>query len=315
MSFRAKLIWKVFGRITGADPSYRIGRVDVFDIRTGYNFLRDAGGKVATTLTPLVLEPTNIFYNGLRPAVPNETLHGKKFPFARLFPEDGPTSASPLTNFGIHVYGRQVCIIVRTDSFDAPKDTNFFALQDLSLHASVLRITKRIFSIVNSRGQYAADFDGDLKIYPCIQILAETGADEIPHARLAQFLARNEDADYQVVSEILEKNHNQKTGSTVLLCDRQGIVAYASMLSSERERSVLMRRFKSAAALLELAASAQLLLNDPLPIRQDQLNSIRNLVHRSDLIFSDSAFTNTLWQQFAREFGLNHSLAHRALRH
>lgn len=93
MTYTVKLVWKVFGRLADDVRPYeethgssRDGPRDpadqLFNVTTGKSFLRDIGGNAKNTFVPLVLSPTHVFYNALRPTVVQSrlSLHGKKFP-------------------------------------------------------------------------------------------------------------------------------------------------------------------------------------------------------------------------------------------
>ncbi len=318
VSYSVKLVWKVFGRLaddvrpyeeaygTGGDGP-REPADQLFNVTTGKSFLRDIGGNAKSTFVPLVLAPTHVFYNALRPTVVQSrlSLHGKKFPL-----ELNLTSSAEAVriNFSISAFGRTVCISIQTDEFSVTDPASLANLQLIDNHPGLVAVTKKVLAMVETRSKYQNGRSGGLKSFPCVQIVALPGAADISPQFLTRLITRHAGANELLTKSQERKNESHAIDSTVLFCDRQGIVAFAPASASDHERTGMKRRFKSATAMLELGAAIQRLLDARDPLSKSKLEAIDALVNGSEVVFANSTSGYIIWNLFLDEFKLRSAL-------
>ena len=322
MSYSVKIIWKVFGHLSGEVRPYEQNTLFhqsgvllepdrlLFNVETGKTFLREIGGNAKDTFAPLVLSPTRIFYNALRPKVVKELLclTGKKFPLHIPIPSGTSGADSVRVNFSIRVYERVVCISVETDEFMLSDPSLLETLTKIESHSGLVAVTKKILAMTETHSKHSEGRGGSLKAFHCVQLIADAENDILSDQFLTRLVTKHPGANDAVTLAQIEKNNAHKIDSTTLLCDRQGVVAFVPHSSNVGERAGMLRRFRSAAAMLELAAAIQRVLALKDPLTKKRLGDIILLINNPDFVFSNSTSGRIVWGLFLDEFKLKPSL-------
>jgi nucleoside phosphorylase len=321
VTYTVKLVWKVFGRLADdvrpyeessgsnsdrpRDPSELL-----FNVTTGKSFLRDIGGDAKSTFVPLVLSPTHVFYNALRPTVAQAqlSLQGKKFPLELnlVSPQEAVRA-----NFSISAFERSICVSIQTDEFTVEDPTSLATLQLIDTHPGLVAVTKKVLAMAETRSKYQDGRNGGLKCFPCVQIVASSDTKDLSPNFLTRLITRHDGANELLTKSQEHKNKPHAIDSTTLFCDRQGVVAFVPASASDKERGGMRRRFKSATAMLELAAALQRLLTANDPLSKLKLDAIDSLVNDSDSVFANSTSGHIVWNLFLQEFKLPAALAAR----
>lgn len=321
MTYSVKLVWKVFGRLADDVRPYEEtiessgdGPRDsddlLFNVTTGKSFLRDIGGNAKNTFVPLVLSPTHIFYNALRPIVVQSrlSLHGRKFPLELSL---ASLSETVRANFSISAFERTVCISIQTDEFNVEDPACLATLQSIDNHPGLVAVTKKILAMVETRSKHQDGRNGGLKVFPSVQIVASPEATNLSSQFLTRLITRHAGANESLTESQELKNKRHAIDSTTLFCDRQGIVAFAPASASDHERNGMKRRFKSATAMLELGAAIQRLLEASDPLSDSKFEAIDALVNDSEIVFANSTSGRIIWNLILDEFKLPSILATR----
>ena len=307
MSYSARLFWKVFARCENISLISASNR-ELYEVRTGKALLRQIGGSINPTFFPIVLEPQSAFFSKLLPIARAAGLVGTKTVFSVNFPEIFNIPTRDVNSiFGIHLYGHHICVPIELGPFEISNETNLLLLQDLTSHPSLLAVAKRMIEIVTNHIP-SEQSTHELKIYPCLQIMANEDATALSEQDLVRILTRHSGANEHLVAAVVTKNRFHQIDSTQTMLDRQGLLSYVPPTASTEEKIGNNRRFRSCSAMLELAAAAQRIMRDKIPPTDLQLNAMSPMfvgLPRDTIPNSTSA--QRVWSLLLEEFNLVHT--------
>lgn len=311
MPYHINLGWKIVGSIANSATDYKRDQISLFNTCTGKGLLQDVGGNVVQSFFPVVLVPTPVFYNGIRPALQSGAISGKKFPLVAHIPSEFCAVVSRVSlNLAIHVYDGQVCLSVRYSGIDVPDEVDFSGLQDIARHPALLVLAKRVMSIVLAATPDASEYGGDLKAYPCLHIEATAGTPDLSRESLASIVTRHPEVNAAITQSVFDKNDIHQVDSSTLLLDRQGIISFVPATAADATKRANKRRVRSCFAMLELAAIASRCLRAfKGSSRRDMIDELTPLLGDSKDAIPDSTTAQRAWQLISNEFGLSRALA------
>lgn len=289
MRYRVKLQWAVVTELT---PSGMVTLSDsnlLFNRKGGGGFLRSIGGRFRTKYAPVVLEPTDIFHSALSEMRDKLKFSGKKFPYTV---EDFVCGLSTRLNVKIHLFGRVLCINFILDEFDTDidEDSEFSALQSFDSHPRLKNLALKIIAIIASGDHRAPPLSSLPKYYPAIRIVS-LQTDPIDwHSRMAVLLSRHATMLDSAISEVLKKNQPHQVDKSLLLVDKQGVVAYVPF-SDPLSAAGNLQRFRSAVSMLELAATLQSQISKGVVLPSDVVKVITS----ADEAIPDSVSAQRTW--------------------
>ncbi|MEM5314288.1 hypothetical protein [Paraburkholderia sp. JHI869] len=310
MSFNVKLSWRAFGRLPDSAPNYVAGEAtSLFEVRTGKSVLREIGGDIESAFFPLVLEPQGPFFTRIAPVSRGYGFTNSKTVFHGTIPNRvSGASTSVSSKFGVHVYGRHVCVTIDCSTFEAADDSDFAIVQDISNYPGIVGLAKKIIEIVASGSGAAIPVHGDLKVFPCIQITALSEQAQLSSSDLVEVITRHPRANDDLVEEMFEKNRKHQIDGTTTLLDRQGIVCYLPSSAHPDEKASSDRRFRSCAAMIELAAAAQRRLRDTSTLDDDVIDALSRLIEDPEGAIPNSTSAQRAWVLLSKEFSLAETL-------
>jgi nucleoside phosphorylase len=300
----AKLIWKVFASCENISLSTH--RSELYEVRTGKALLRQIGGDINPTFFPLVLEPKSVFFSKLTPAARAAGMRGTKTIFTLDLPKIFNAPSTEIRSiFGLHLYERHICVSIELDRFKISKETDLLLLQDLSSHPALLAVARKIIEIVSRPAMPSEQAPQPLKIYPCLQIIADEDETALSEQELVRVLTRHSAPNQVLVAAVVAKNRLHQIDTTQTLLDRQGLVSYVPFSATAGEKEGNDRRFRSCSAMLELAAAGQRIMRDKIAPTDAQLDTMRPMIvglPRATMPNSTSA--QRAWSLLLDEFNL-----------
>ncbi len=306
MTVNVKLTWKVFNRLPEAASDYVSGEsTELFDVRTGKKILREVGGSIQSSFFPLVLEPKSPLFAKLLATAHHHGLAGSKMSFQGSVPSDFvPTKTALDCRFGIHVYGKHVCITVECEPFAVAEDIDLSKVQDLAFFPGLKAMVKRLMELLTSKGNRVLPVPGDFKVYPCMQLAAIPGTKPLSSTELAAIVTRHPKINNAATESVVAKNLDHQIDGTTTLVDRQGVLCYVPPTAHADETAGSDRRFRSCAAMIELAAAAQRVMHDQINIPTPVIESLASLIFNTRATIPNSTSAQRAWALFASEFSL-----------
>lgn len=297
MDYRVNLLWKVVAELEPEGvASLQSVNGALFNKVGGRSFVRNLGGDFQTSLAPVVLRPTDIFYKAIRELQDSYSIEGKRFPLVFDLHALGPTRV----NFAFHLYENQICVTCEIAEADIEKETDFGQLQDLKVHKKLHGFLSGLLGILRTGNRKAKVFGGNLKIYPAIRIVSFTSDQEDWRESLVGLVTRHPGANL-IVDGVLKKNfHHQLDDETLLLLDKQGVAAYVPNNCAAARAKGNFQRFGNAASMVEYAAIVARLLRSKQWLPLDVREGVRN---PRDAV-PNSVSAKHLWELTVSEFSL-----------
>lgn len=300
MKYRIQLKWKVITELTPQGVAALQSSARLFNLKGGKSFLRSIGGKIRTEYAPVVLEPTDVFHHALCKLRTKLDLNGKKFPYEIEGLVNGPRNRLNVT---FHLYGRVLCITFSISEFDVDANVDLNSLQKLENHSNVSEFARQIVSMTTLGDRHADTLASLPKYYPAIHIISQTGDSLDWQRQMVALLTRHAMPNDAVVTHVLEKNQSIQVDHSLMLVDKQGIVAYVPY-HAHATVSGSLQRFGNASSMLELAAILRRQLSKGMELPSDVLAIITSAAEA----IPESVSAQRTWSLITKEFLLQSEL-------
>jgi len=223
MSYDVKLQWLLVVKMTslGIDSLNRSNFL--FNKKSGKGVVRAVGGKIRTNYAPVVLEPTTMFHQALKDTRKRCHVEGKKFPYV-MHDESGLVSGR--FNVSLHLFGSILCVSLALDDVEIDCISRLSELQKLTNHFALVVMMRKIIAIAVSGASDAKPLDNLPKYYPATRIVSNETDDADWQAQMVALLTRHPMPSEHVIAKVLHKNQPHQVDRSLLLVDKQGIVAY-----------------------------------------------------------------------------------------
>jgi nucleoside phosphorylase len=296
MSYNIDLQWIIFAEMTEAGLSSLNSSNLLFNQRSGKSLIKQIGGKIRTSYAPVVLEPTHLFHRALHDIKVANGLSGKKFPYdvANLF----GTSPNRL-NINIHLHGKFLCIIAALDSFEVNEIAGVREKQSLKNYPNLSAIILKTLAVAMTGESRSEPLKNLPKYYPATRIVSNTGEPENLNETLVEIITRHAMPLPRVVDSVLNKNLPHQVDRSLLLVDRQGVLAYVPSNSRATAQGNL-QRFRNATAMLELAGFLDLQLTKNLRPPGD----LQKIIVAPENAIPGSVSSQNAWILMTQEFHL-----------
>lgn len=298
MAYRISLQWKIITELTAEGAVALYGSPRLFNFKGGIGFLRSIGGRIRTECAPVVLEPTDVFHQGLTNLRTALKISGCRFPY-QIETSDG--TGKRRLNATFHLHGRALCISVSfLDDLEVSATSDISNLQRLETHLSLSQLINQIVAIVITGNRRAKPLGSLPKYYPLVHIVSL--GDDAPDWRrdLVELVTRHAMPNGDVVRAVLEKNRRHQVDDSLLLIDKQGIAAYVPVHAGPTIRGSL-QRFGNAASMLELAAVLRLQLSKQ---SIDLASDVLSIITHADDAITESVSAQRTWVLVVDEFRL-----------
>lgn len=301
MTYHIQLEWKVVTELTPQTvAALHNNSTRLFNLKGGKNFLRSIGGKIRTGYSPTVLEPTDVFHNSLAKLRADQNFLGKKFPY-ECSVEEVPNRI----NISLHLYGRVLCATVRLAPLDVNAVANLAKLQKLETHSHISELVRQIIAILQSGNRHSAPLTALPKYYPAIHIVSSTNDPEDWKNQMVSLVTRHALPRDSVVTDMLNKNDPLQVDHSLILIDKQGIVAYVPA-DAHATISGSLKRFGNATSMLELAAVLRHQLSKGMGLPA----CAKGIITSADEAIPESVFSQHAWSLITKEFKLQIELEH-----
>ncbi|QZA98205.1 hypothetical protein K3369_01000 [Pseudomonas mandelii] len=302
MRYSVKLQWRVIVELTPEGMTALNGSNLLFNRKGGRGFLRSVGGKIRANYAPVVLEPTDMFHRALSETRDSYKLSGKKFPYTLdNFVHDLATRL----NVRFHLYERTLCLIVLLDEFYVDNSVSLNALQKLESHPRLSELVLKILAIVTTGDRCSASLKTLPKYYPAIRLVSlDADLDDL-RSQLVALLTRHPMPLESVVSDVFNKNIPHQVDRSLLLVDKQGVVAYVPFDAGETAAGNL-QRFGNVTSMLELAAVLRFQLSKGHSLPDD----VKRIITSPDDAIPESVSAQRAWMLINKEFLLLSELTH-----
>jgi hypothetical protein len=313
MNYEVKLTWKFFLRILGARELASGDSTQIFRVRTGKSLLRDVGGTPQTGFFPWVLEPSGPFFSKVVKTAKLASITPQKTWFETTTAVFGGGQQLPFSGtYALRLYDDELCVSLDTSSFLLESLHELSAAVNLPVSAPIRAFAARIAEVVRIELGGSGVGSAELKVYPCLRVVAQPGAEPIQLARLTELLTRHALPSQGVIEEVYAKNRDHQVDGTLVLLDRQGLICYAPPTAHTDERASCDRRFISCSALLELAAAIQRLgLQHS---KSALLCAADELVANPKRAIPNSTSASRAWRLLVDEFSLGPAAVQKASR-
>lgn len=300
MRYRVSLQWTIVTELTSSGMVTLSTSDLLFNRKGGRGFLRNIGGRLRANYSPIVLEPTDIFHSSLSKTRADLRFSGIKFPYSV---EDFSYGMPVRLNVKINLFGRVICINLKLDDFDINDEKDLSSLQRLESHPQLKKFTQKILAIIQNCDQRAEPLGSLPKYYPSIRIVSLQPDLEDWHTQMAVLITRHATMLNSVAAQVLAKNHAHQVDQSLLLVDKQGLVAYVPF-DAPLSAAGNQRRFKAAASMLDLAAVLKLQLTKGVALPLD----VVEIITAADDALPDSVSAQKTWTLLVSEFKLLNEL-------
>lgn len=300
MRYRVSLQWAIVTELTSSGMVTLSNSDLLFNRKGGRRFLRNIGGRLRANYSPVVLEPTDIFHSSLNKIRADLGFSGRKFPYSV---EDFFYGMSVRLNVKINLFGRVICINLKLDDFDINDDVDLSSLQRLESHPRLKEFAQKILAIIKNCDQRAEPLGSLPKYYPAIRIVSLQPDLADWHTQMTVLITRHATMLNSVAAEVLAKNQAHQVDQSLLLVDKQGLVAYVPF-DAPLSAAGNQRRFKAAASMLDLAAVLKLQLTKGVALPLDVIE----IITAADDALPDSVSAQKTWTLLVSEFKLLNEL-------
>lgn len=300
MGYRVKLQWSVITKLPSASMKFLDNNSILFNFKGGKSFLRSIGGKIRCSYEPVTLEPTDIFHADLKKSKEELGFSGKKFPYVI---DDFLPGISTRLNVNFHLFGNVLCANYIIDEIDVGDDVDLSRLQLIENHPKIKSLILKIAGIFKEGKRHAHSVPSLPKYYPAIRIVSLKKDSESWRSDMATLVARHPQMRNEVVSALLNKNDPHQVDESLILVDKQGILAYVPFAAPSTAAGNF-QRFKNMTSMLELAAVIKLQMSSGVNLPKDIIKIITN----PDQAISDSVSSQKSWVLINSEFKLQDEL-------
>lgn len=296
MRYSVKLQWRVIAELTSEGMTALDSSNLLFNRRGGKGFLRSIGGRIRTSYAPVVLEPTEIFHRALSETRESCKLTGKKFPYVV---DDFVNGHDTRVNLKFHLYGKTLCLVVLLDEFYVDDSVILNSLQRLENHPRLSGLILKVLAVVMSGNQFSEAIRTLPKYYPAIRLLSlKADFGDFLH-KIVELLTRHPMPLESVVAAVVNKNAAHQIDSSLLMVDKQGVVAYVPF-GAEETAAGNLQRFGNVASMLELAAVLKFQLSKRVPLPSD----VKDIITIPDDAIPESFSAEKTWMLINQEFNL-----------
>lgn len=296
MTYKIKLLWKVFYPKNRDSPEYGLVANKLFNVTKSKSILRDIGGNIDPLYTPFVLNPTIVFFQALKVC--------KRFPYLHKI-YDGFSTHEVGLSVNIHLYEKEICLTVRIDEITLDEKVNLAEFQILDNHPEIRKLVGKILSMIVTGSSTAPEISDKPKSYPCMSITSENALSNLTDKQLVSLLTRHSEPNQNIVNTVLSKNRHHQIDNTYSLVDRQGILSYIPSSATEEEKKGNKRRFKSCTAMIEFAAAISRELENYYQLPSSfPVSNIAKYIEEADTAVPDSTSAQNLWLLIVKEFTL-----------
>ncbi len=253
MRYSVKLQWGIAVEMPPAGMMALNSSNLLFNRKGGTGFLRSIGGRIRTTYAPIVLEPTDIFHYSLGKLLKKIKYSGRKLPYTI---ENFVLDIASKVNIKFDLFGRILYINIILDEFDVGEECDLVKLQILDSHADLKSLVLQVLAIATTCDRHAKPFASLPRSYPAIRLVSLKDDPINWQSEMALLVSRHPKMLDTVVAAVLEKNGPHQVDHSLLLIDKQGIVAYVPFCAPATTAGNL-QRFRNAVAMLELAVVLQ----------------------------------------------------------
>ncbi|GAB2719920.1 5'-methylthioadenosine/S-adenosylhomocysteine nucleosidase family protein [Comamonas sediminis] len=301
MSYRINLLWKVvveldLGEIKAIHPDSRF----LFQNKGGRSFLRQLGGDFRSTYAPIVLQPTDIFYQVIEEVCDKFEFEKGRFPLK--FNNNFLAQENRL-NVTLHLYDRYLCASFSMDEFAVPLDADLMKIQELKNHIQVNGLVRKILATVIRGRKNDGELPRSPKIYPCIRIVAQSEDVSSWRQKMVNLVTHHANASL-ISGAVLEKNSKHQIDQALLLFDRQGVAGYVPFEASSSSEHSHYQRFKNAISILEYAA----ILSKQLETFEWVPDDVRKCIQNPKAAVPKSVSARYIWMLAVEEFSLQTDL-------
>lgn len=300
MGYRVKLQWSVITKLPPASIKFLNDNSILFNLKGGKSFLRSIGGKIRCSYEPVTLEPTDIFHADLKKSKEELGFSGKKFPYVI---DDFQPDISTRLNVNFHLFGNVLCANYILDEIDVGNDVDLTRLQLIENHPQIKSLILKIAGIFKEGKRYAHSVPSLPKYYPAIRIVSLKKDSESWRSDMATLVARHPQMRNEVVSAVLNKNDPHQVDESLILVDKQGILAYVPFTAASTAAGNF-QRFKNMISMLELAAVIKLQMSSGVNLPKDIIKIITN----PEQAISNSVSSQKSWVLINSEFKLQDEL-------
>lgn len=300
MGYRVKLQWSVITKLPSDSINFLNDSCILFNFKGGKSFLRSIGGKIRCSYEPVTLEATDIFHADLKKSKEELGFSGKKFPYAL---DDFLPGISTRLNVNFHLFGNVLCSNYILDEIDVADDVDLSQLQRIENHPQIKNLILKIAGIFKEGKRHAHSVPSLPKYYPAIRIVSLKKDAESWRSDMATLVARHPQMRNEVVSAVLSKNDPHQVDESLILVDKQGILAYVPF-TAPLTAAGNFQRFKNMASMLEFAAVIKLQMSMGENLPKDIIKIITN----PDQAISNSVSSQKSWILLNSEFKLQDEL-------
>jgi nucleoside phosphorylase len=300
MKYRVNLSWKVLLRPMPSIEE-RESTSDIFFRELGGNgFVRALGGDFRVD-APVVLAPTDLFHNALKPVSDLLGGVGRRFPYAFFWRQLGLEAK---VHIAIHRHNGILCATVRLESFEITAPVDWVEIQDLSKNEFLWRLTCKALAIAAFN-----DRKRDLPILPqvvrAIHIRSIQKDSSNWEADLVGVVTGHNGANDAILEAVLSKNKPHQVDKSRILIDKQGLASYVPSFLDERSALGNFDRFENARAMLQLACVIRMKLQTSGNVSEDEKKAILDPGNAVPASVSGQL----MWNLFAQDFKLASSFA------
>lgn len=270
----------------------------LFNFDTARSFMRTLGGRSALTFCPQSLSCTVPFYQWLNRTCVRLGFTGRKFPLTQ-------SSTNRRYNFSFRLYGTNLLVIeVERSPLVVGKDEDLITLTDFWKEPALGELTHHIIGLINNPGRDFKPAGQRPAAYPCNRLVAPQ--DEQPdQPKLVELLTRHRLPSQKVLKTVHDRNDTLQSDSSMLLVDRQGVLAF---IPQELEDDLTVtRRFLAASNTLEILACVAKMIecHTLLSLPEEHLADLSFYLSNPQKRFLHSYSSRLIWQALAAEFYLD----------
>lgn len=206
-------------------------------------------------------------------------------------------------NVNFHLFGNVLCSNYILDEIDVADDVDLSQLQRIENHPQIKNLILKIAGIFKEGKRHAHSVPSLPKYYPAIRIVSLKKDAESWRSDMATLVARHPQMRNEVVSAVLSKNDPHQVDESLILVDKQGILAYVPF-TAPLTAAGNFQRFKNMASMLEFAAVIKLQMSMGENLPKDIIKIITN----PDQAISNSVSSQKSWILINLEFKLQDEL-------